>query len=164
MTAAAMSARRSDGLRRETARRGNRAAGRYGRQHEEVVCRGAIDVIGQKGKCSSLADEAASSPRNAAATAAASAAPASSAGSATSGAASAASATSATSLGKLFAERSVFLVEDVERPEIKIIDVFICKLRKKLANASNGKDYIETVWGRGYALREPSEYEAERPA
>jgi two-component system cell cycle response regulator CtrA len=33
--------------------------------------------------------------------------------------------------------------------ELKIIDVFICKLRKKLANASNGKNYIETVWGCG---------------
>ena len=45
----------------------------------------------------------------------------------------------------------------MDEPEIKIIDVFICKLRKKLANASGGKDYIETVWGRGYVLREPSE-------
>jgi two-component system cell cycle response regulator CtrA len=45
----------------------------------------------------------------------------------------------------------------MDEPEIKIIDVFICKLRKKLANASDGRDYIETVWGRGYALREPSE-------
>jgi two-component system cell cycle response regulator CtrA len=47
-------------------------------------------------------------------------------------------------------------------PELKIIDVFICKLRKKLAGASNGagKDYIETVWGRGYVLREPHEDEA----
>jgi two-component system, cell cycle response regulator CtrA len=45
----------------------------------------------------------------------------------------------------------------MDEPEIKIIDVFICKLRKKLANASDGKDYIETVWGRGYVLREPSE-------
>ena len=42
----------------------------------------------------------------------------------------------------------------MDEPGIKIIDVFICKLRKKLAIASNGKDYIETVWGRGYALRE----------
>ena len=41
-------------------------------------------------------------------------------------------------------------------PEAKIIDVFICKLRKKLANASDGQDYIETIWGRGYALREPT--------
>jgi hypothetical protein len=38
----------------------------------------------------------------------------------------------------------------MDEPELKIIDVFTCKLRKKLANASNGKDYIETVWGRGY--------------
>jgi two-component system cell cycle response regulator CtrA len=47
----------------------------------------------------------------------------------------------------------------MDEPEIKIIDVFICKLRKKLANASNGKNYIETVWGRGYVLRELSEDE-----
>lgn len=45
----------------------------------------------------------------------------------------------------------------MDEPELKIIDVFICKLRKKLANASSGRDYIETVWGRGYMLREPSE-------
>jgi two-component system, cell cycle response regulator CtrA len=45
----------------------------------------------------------------------------------------------------------------MDEPEIKIIDVFMCKLRKKLAVASNGKDYIETVWGRGYVLREPRE-------
>ena len=43
----------------------------------------------------------------------------------------------------------------MDEPQLKIIDVFICKLRKKLADASNGKNYIETVWGRGYALREP---------
>jgi two-component system cell cycle response regulator CtrA len=43
-----------------------------------------------------------------------------------------------------------------DEPEIKIIDVFICKLRKKLTNASGGKEYIETVWGRGYMLCEPS--------
>jgi two-component system cell cycle response regulator CtrA len=48
----------------------------------------------------------------------------------------------------------------IDEPEIKIIDVFVCKLRKKLADASNGKDYIETVWGRGYVLREPCEDEA----
>ncbi len=41
----------------------------------------------------------------------------------------------------------------MDEPEMKIIDVFICKLRKKLASASGGKDYIETVWGRGYAMR-----------
>src|ERR1700729_1437510 len=43
----------------------------------------------------------------------------------------------------------------MDEPELKIIDVFICKLRKKLAMASSGRNYIETVWGRGYVLREP---------
>jgi two-component system cell cycle response regulator CtrA len=52
----------------------------------------------------------------------------------------------------------------MDEPELKIIDVFICKLRKKLANASNGKDYIETVWGRGYVLRSPLEDEEKIPA
>lgn len=42
----------------------------------------------------------------------------------------------------------------MDEPELKIIDVFICKLRKKLANASQGKNYIETVWGRGYVMRD----------
>ena len=40
----------------------------------------------------------------------------------------------------------------MDEPELKIIDVFMCKLRKKLANASGGKNYIETVWGRGYVM------------
>ena len=47
----------------------------------------------------------------------------------------------------------------MDEPELKIIDVFMCKLRKKLANASGGKNYIETVWGRGYMLRHPAEEE-----
>ncbi len=42
----------------------------------------------------------------------------------------------------------------LNEPDIQIIDVMICKLRKKLANASGGKKYIETVWGRGYVLRD----------
>jgi two-component system cell cycle response regulator CtrA len=41
----------------------------------------------------------------------------------------------------------------LDEPQLKIIDVFMCKLRKKLGTASGGKDYIETVWGRGYTLR-----------
>ena len=45
----------------------------------------------------------------------------------------------------------------MDEPELKIIDVFICKMRKKLAKASSGKNYIETVWGVGYILREPIE-------
>ena len=52
----------------------------------------------------------------------------------------------------------------MDEPELKIIDVFICKLRKKLANASYGKNYIETVWGRGYVLREPTEADERIPA
>jgi two-component system cell cycle response regulator CtrA len=44
-----------------------------------------------------------------------------------------------------------------DEPELKIIDVFICKLRKKLAAATSGENYIETVWGRGYVLRDPED-------
>ena len=42
----------------------------------------------------------------------------------------------------------------IDEPELKIIDVFVCKLRKKLADASGGTNYIDTVWGRGYMLKE----------
>lgn len=45
----------------------------------------------------------------------------------------------------------------MDEPEGKIIDVFICKLRKKLAHASGGENYINTVWGRGYNLRDSEE-------
>jgi two-component system, cell cycle response regulator CtrA len=48
----------------------------------------------------------------------------------------------------------------MDEPELKIIDVFICKLRKKLAMAAGGRNYIETVWGRGYVLREGAAGEA----
>jgi two-component system cell cycle response regulator CtrA len=44
----------------------------------------------------------------------------------------------------------------MDEPELKIIDVFICKLRKKL-QVSAGAHHIETVWGRGYVLRDPQE-------
>ena len=43
----------------------------------------------------------------------------------------------------------------MDEPELKIIDVFICKLRKKLAEATGGEHYIETVWGRGSVLKDP---------
>ena len=43
----------------------------------------------------------------------------------------------------------------MDEPELKIIDVFICKLRKKLAEATGGDSHIDTVWGRGYVLRDP---------
>ena len=45
----------------------------------------------------------------------------------------------------------------IDEPCLKIIDVFLCKLRKKLAAASNGQNYIQTIWGRGYVLRDPNE-------
>jgi len=48
----------------------------------------------------------------------------------------------------------------MDEPELKIIDVFICKLRKKLSIATEGDNYIETVWGRGYVLRDPDVAEA----
>ena len=52
----------------------------------------------------------------------------------------------------------------MDEPELKIIDVFICKLRKKLSLACGGDNYIETVWGRGYVLREPDEIAAAKVA
>ncbi len=50
----------------------------------------------------------------------------------------------------------------MDEPELKIIDVFICKLRKKLAEATGGQNYIETVWGRGYVLRDPTPMDLDR--
>ncbi|MCQ0969912.1 response regulator transcription factor [Paracoccus sp. TK19116] len=50
----------------------------------------------------------------------------------------------------------------MDEPELKIIDVFICKLRKKLSEALGGDSYIETVWGRGYVLRDPAPVADER--
>jgi two-component system cell cycle response regulator CtrA len=52
----------------------------------------------------------------------------------------------------------------MDEPELKIIDVFVCKLRKKLSTATGGDNYIETVWGRGYVLRDPQEATAEGDA
>ena len=51
----------------------------------------------------------------------------------------------------------------MDEPELKIIDVFICKLRKKLAQAG-ADNLIATVWGRGYVLREPTEADERIPA
>jgi two-component system cell cycle response regulator CtrA len=52
----------------------------------------------------------------------------------------------------------------MDEPELKIIDVFICKLRKKLSLACSGDNYIETVWGRGYVLRDPEDMETAKVA
>lgn len=46
----------------------------------------------------------------------------------------------------------------IEVPEAKIIDVFVCKIRKKLIDACGfDLNYIQTVWGRGYVLEVPDE-------
>ena len=47
------------------------------------------------------------------------------------------------------------LYNGMDEPELKIIDVFVCKLRKKLAAVAGDEIYIHTVWGRGYVLRDP---------
>lgn len=52
----------------------------------------------------------------------------------------------------------------MDEPELKIIDVFICKLRKKLSEATGEPSYIETVWGRGYVLRDPQSSAGQEPA
>jgi two-component system cell cycle response regulator CtrA len=43
----------------------------------------------------------------------------------------------------------------MDEPELKSIDVFICKLLKKLSEATGRENHIETVWARGYVLRDP---------
>lgn len=50
-----------------------------------------------------------------------------------------------------------------DEPDIKIIDVFICKLRKKL-QAAGADNLISTVWGRGYILHDPKARKASLPA
>src|SRR4029434_9746501 len=49
----------------------------------------------------------------------------------------------------------------MDERDLKMSEVFICKLRKKLAQATGGDHYIETIWGRGYVMRDPEEMEAE---
>ena len=46
------------------------------------------------------------------------------------------------------------LYNGMDEPEVKIIDVFFCKIRAKIKELSGGEDYITTVWGRGYILQE----------
>jgi len=55
------------------------------------------------------------------------------------------------------------LYNGLKEPEVKIIDVFICKLRKKLSEASQGENQIETVWGGGYMLRDAPETRQPQP-
>ena len=48
----------------------------------------------------------------------------------------------------------------IDEPELKIIDVFVGKLRKKIAKSTGGEHYIDTVWGRGYVMRDPETQKA----
>lgn len=59
--------------------------------------------------------------------------------------------------GKLMTKEMIFdsIYGGMDEPEIQIIDVLICKLRRKIAVAADGRNYIETMWGRGYKLTEP---------
>ena len=47
------------------------------------------------------------------------------------------------------------LYRGLDQPNLKMIDFFMCMLRKKLTAGTGGENYIETIWGRGYALRDP---------
>ena len=47
------------------------------------------------------------------------------------------------------------LYSGMDEPTMKIVDVFICKLRRKLSLAGAGENCVETVWGNGYVLRDP---------
>ena len=53
------------------------------------------------------------------------------------------------------------LYDGVEEPESRTIDVFICTLREKIARATNGDNYIETVWGQGYLMQDPKPQSAD---
>ena len=51
-----------------------------------------------------------------------------------------------------------------DEPDHKIIDVFVCKMRRKLSAAGDGESYIETVRGSGYLLRDPEDRAAKGQA
>lgn len=42
----------------------------------------------------------------------------------------------------------------MDEPEMKIIDVFLFRIRNKMVRLCPDKEYIQTVWGRGYILKE----------
>ena len=61
-------------------------------------------------------------------------------------------------VGKLCTKEMLLnhLYGGMDEPDLKIIDVFVSKLRRKLSDAAEGRNYIETIWGRGYRLAEPA--------
>jgi two-component system cell cycle response regulator CtrA len=52
----------------------------------------------------------------------------------------------------------------MDEPELKIIDVFVCKLRKKLMDVLDGECYIETIWGRGYTIKDVDNHSIDKVA
>jgi two-component system cell cycle response regulator CtrA len=68
-------------------------------------------------------------------------------------------------LEMLMLRRGVLLTKDQfmsraygheDEPDQRILDVFICKLRRKLA-AAGAPEIVRTIWGRGYVLENPSQ-------
>jgi two-component system, cell cycle response regulator CtrA len=52
------------------------------------------------------------------------------------------------------------LYGSIDEPELKIIDIFICKLPSKLVeNGAKGLS-VDSVWGQGYILRKTRDYQA----
>ena len=52
------------------------------------------------------------------------------------------------------------LYSGIEEPEPKIIDVFMCKLRQKLANVGASGVVIDTIWRQNHILRKMRDYYA----
>jgi two-component system, cell cycle response regulator CtrA len=69
--------------------------------------------------------------------------------------------------GKVVSKETILdhLYGGMDEPDMKIVDVFVCKLRAKISKATGGEHYIGTAWGAGYKLEQPPEPapEAARP-
>jgi DNA-binding response OmpR family regulator len=52
------------------------------------------------------------------------------------------------------------LYRDIDAPEIKIVDVFVCKIRSKIRALGAPGSLIETEWGKGYRLNSNAAVEA----
>lgn len=68
--------------------------------------------------------------------------------------------------GKVISKDAIYdavYAMSVDQPFDKVIDVYICKLRKKISSAAeSGSQYIETVHGRGFELSAPEVAEETR--
>lgn len=51
-----------------------------------------------------------------------------------------------------------------EPPEAKIVDVFVCQIRRTLREAGLKQDCIQTVWGQGYRVTDSESFEHRRAA